>query len=175
MRDLGAPVHAYSFYANLQGEFPEQTGIAVVRCDGRVIAGIFLLYFRDTIISGWASSDRSYQRFNPNNLLYWDVIKGSCEDGYFTVKLSVCHSPPWTSNWNKVKHEMFYHITQNWHEKPLISHEVIVNLIGNTTTRKGLKIRAGLDENEYQSGVKILDKEMAEGDIEIDDFHGEWN
>jgi FemAB-related protein (PEP-CTERM system-associated) len=82
MRDLGAPVHAYSFYANLQGEFPEQTGIAVVRYDGRVIAGIFLLYFRDTVISGWASSDKSYQRFNPNNLLYWAVIKDGCETGY---------------------------------------------------------------------------------------------
>ena len=82
MRDLGAPVHAYSFYANLRGEFPEQTGIAVVRCDGRVIASIFLLYFRDTVISGWASSDKSYQRFNPNNLLYWAVIKDSCETGY---------------------------------------------------------------------------------------------
>jgi len=82
MRDLGAPVHAYSFYANLLGEFPEQTGIAVVRYDGRVIAGIFLLYFRDTVISGWASSDKSYQRFNPNNLLYWDVIKCGCEAGY---------------------------------------------------------------------------------------------
>ena len=82
MRDLGAPVHAHSFYANLQEEFPEQTRIAVVRCDGRVIAGIFLLYFRDTVISGWASSDKSYQRFNPNNLLYWAVIKDSCEGGY---------------------------------------------------------------------------------------------
>ncbi|VUT26077.1 MAG: FemAB family protein [Candidatus Methanolliviera sp. GoM_oil] len=82
MRDLGAPVHAHSFYANLQEEFPEQTQIAVVRCDGRVIAGIFLLYFRDTVISGWASSDKSYQRFNPNNLLYWAVIKDSCEGGY---------------------------------------------------------------------------------------------
>jgi len=82
MRDLGAPVHAYSFYANLLGEFPEQTGIVVVRCDGQVIAGTFLLYFKDTVISGWASSDKSYQRFNPNNLLYWEVIKDSCEVGY---------------------------------------------------------------------------------------------
>jgi FemAB-related protein (PEP-CTERM system-associated) len=82
MRDLGAPVHAYSLYANLLEEFPEQTGIAVVRCDEQVIAGIFLLYFRDTVISGWASSNKSYQRFNPNNLLYWAVVKDSCEAGY---------------------------------------------------------------------------------------------
>ena len=82
MRGLGAPVHAYSFYANLLSEFPDQTEIAVVRYERRVIAGIFLLYFRDTIISGWASSDKSYQRFNPNNLLYWEMVKHGCEEEY---------------------------------------------------------------------------------------------
>jgi uncharacterized membrane protein len=91
------------------------------------------------------------------------------------LKISVCHFPPGTSKWNKIEHRMFCHITQNWRGKPLVSHEVMVNLIGSTTTRKGLKIRAEMDENEYQTGIKISDKEMAELKIKKEDFHGEWN
>lgn len=75
--------------------------------------------------------------------------------------------------WNKIEHRMFCHITQNRRGKPLVSHEVVVNLIGSTTTRKGLKIRAGINENEYQIGIKISDKEMAELKIKKEDFHGE--
>jgi hypothetical protein len=91
------------------------------------------------------------------------------------LKISVCHFPPGTSKWNKIEHRMFCHITQNWRGKPLVSHEVMVNLIGSTTTRKGLKIRAEMDENEYQTGIKISDKEMAELKIRKENFHGEWN
>ena len=82
MRNLGAPVHAYSFFANLLSEFPEQTEISVIMYEGKVIAGAFLLDFKDTIISGWASSDKSYKNFNPNNLLYWEIIKKGCQEGY---------------------------------------------------------------------------------------------
>ena len=91
------------------------------------------------------------------------------------LNISVCHFPPGTSKWNKIEHRMFCHITQNWRGRPLVSHEIMVNLIGSTTTGKGLKIRAELDENEYQTGIKVSDKEMADVNIERDDFHGEWN
>ena len=91
------------------------------------------------------------------------------------MNISVCHFPPGTSKWNKIEHRMFCHITQNWRGKPLVSHEVMVSLIGSTTTRKGLKISAELDENEYQTGIKISDKELAWVNIERNDFHGEWN
>lgn len=91
------------------------------------------------------------------------------------LKISVCHFPPGTSKWNKIEHRMFCHITQNWRGKPLVSHEVMVNLIGSTTTKKGLKISAEIDRNGYQTGIKIYDKEMDELNIEKDDFHGEWN
>jgi len=70
---------------------------------------------------------------------------------------------------------MFCHITQNWRGKPLVSHEVMVNLIGSTTTKKGLKIRAEMDDNEYQTGIKISDKKLDEVNIEKEEFHGEWN
>ena len=63
--------------------------------------------------------------------------------------LSVSHLPPGTSKWNKIEHRLFCHITQNWRGKPLVSHEVIVNLIANTTTSKGLKVKAELDTSSY--------------------------
>ena len=70
---------------------------------------------------------------------------------------------------------MFSHITKNWRGKPLTSHEVIVNLIANTTTDAGLKIQAALDSKEYPTGIKISDKEMKALNLEKNAFHGEWN
>lgn len=89
--------------------------------------------------------------------------------------VSVCHFPPGTSKWNKIEHRMFSHITKNWRGRPLTSHEVIVNLIANTTTNAGLKIQSALDAKEYPTGIKISDKEMAAINLEKDSFHGEWN
>ncbi|SET71324.1 Rhodopirellula transposase DDE domain-containing protein [Nitrosomonas marina] len=91
------------------------------------------------------------------------------------VTIQVCHFPPGTSKWNKIEHRMFCHITQNWRGRPLLSRQVVVNLIGNTTTKAGLRIRAELDENRYQSGIKVTDDELATVVIERDKFHGEWN
>ena len=92
-----------------------------------------------------------------------------------SLKIAVCHFPPGTSKWNKIEHRMFCHITQNWRGKPLISHEVVVQLIGATTTKKGLKIDAGLDTATYPTGKKISDEQMDSVKIQRADFHGEWN
>jgi len=89
--------------------------------------------------------------------------------------IQVCHFPPGTSKWNKIEHRMFCHITNNWRGRPLVSREVVVNLIGDTTTEKGLRIRSKLDENTYQAGLKVSDEELAKLAIERDEFHGEWN
>ena len=89
--------------------------------------------------------------------------------------LQVCHFPPGTSKWNKIEHRMFCHITMNWRGRPLVSHEVVVNLIVNTTTRKGLKIRAELDEGLYAIGTVVSKVEMAGLKLERAEFHGEWN
>ena len=91
------------------------------------------------------------------------------------LTIQVCPFPPGTSKWNKIEHRMFCYITQNWRGRPLLSREVVVNLIGNTTTAGGLKIHAALDENTYQPGIKVSDQELAELAIEREDFHGEWN
>lgn len=91
------------------------------------------------------------------------------------LAVSVCHFPPGTSKWNKIEHRMFSHITRNWRGRPLTSHEVIVNLIANTTTNAGLKIQSALDAKEYPTGIKISEQEMGAINLEKSSFHGNWN
>jgi hypothetical protein len=91
------------------------------------------------------------------------------------MRIAVCHFPPGTSKWNKIEHRMFCHITENWRGRPLVSRSVVVNLIGNTRTKAGLKINAELDTNSYPTGVKVTDEELATVRIKKAKFHGEWN
>lgn len=91
------------------------------------------------------------------------------------IPISVSHFPPGTSKWNKIEHRLFSFITKNWRGKPLVSHEVIVNLIASTTTEKGLTVQAKLDRAKYPAGRKVSDREIAEIDLRRDSFHGEWN
>jgi hypothetical protein len=91
------------------------------------------------------------------------------------MPIHVSHFPPGTSKWNKIEHRMFCHITQNWRGRPLVSHEVVVNLIAKTTTRAGLRVRAELDRGNYPTGVTVSDTELGAVHIKPDDFHGEWN
>ena len=91
------------------------------------------------------------------------------------LAVHVCHYPPGTSKWNAIEHEMFSFITINWRAKPLVAYEVILELIRNTTTKKGLRIHAMLDEQEYKTGIKITNKQMKQINIQGDEFHPEWN
>lgn len=91
------------------------------------------------------------------------------------LSITVAHHPPGTSKWNRIEHRLFAFITQNWRGKPLISREVIVQLIGATTTDKGLDVQCCLDENEYPKAIKVSNAEMAGINLTRDDFHGEWN
>ena len=91
------------------------------------------------------------------------------------LPIQVCHFPPGTSKWNKIEHRMFCHITQNWRGRPLVSHEVIVQLIANTATTQGLKIRAQLDTGTYPVGNKVTDEEFALVKLKRHKFHGDWN
>jgi len=87
----------------------------------------------------------------------------------------VCHFLPGTSKWNKIEHRLFSAITQNWRGKPLVSHEVVVNLIGATTTAKGLSVKSELDTNQYLTGRIVSDAELSVIHIRRDTFHGDWN
>jgi transposase len=91
------------------------------------------------------------------------------------LEISVCHLPPGTSKWNKIEHRLFSFISQNWRGKPLVSHQVIVNLIAATTTKTGLRVRAEIDPAKYPKGVKVSKREVAAIRLERDTFHGEWN
>ncbi len=91
------------------------------------------------------------------------------------LTISVSHFPPGTSKWNKIEHRLFSFITQNWRGKPLISHEVIVNLIAATTTNGGLRVSCELDTNSYPKGIKVSDRQLAGMNLKKASFHGEWN
>ena len=91
------------------------------------------------------------------------------------LAVTICHFPPGTSKWNKIEHRLFCHITQNWRGKPLRTFETIVDLIGNTRTVTGLRVKAKLDPRSYKTGVEITRAQMLELKLCPDKFHGEWN
>ena len=91
------------------------------------------------------------------------------------LRISVCHFPPGTSKWNKIVHCMFCHSTENWRGRPLVSREVVVNLIGHTTTQTGLEIQSELNEHSYPTGREVTEQQMQSLSIKRDKFHGEWN
>jgi len=91
------------------------------------------------------------------------------------LSITVCHLPPGTSKWNKIEHRLFSFITTNWRGRPLVSHQVIVQLIGATTTKTGLEVRCELDPRAYPAGVKVSDDELLALNIVRHSFHGEWN
>ena len=91
------------------------------------------------------------------------------------IEINVHHLPPGTSKWNKIEHRLFSFISMSWRAKPLVSYRVIVDLIGATTTETGLTVRCELDTGRYPKGIAVTDREMAEIDLHLADFHGEWN
>ena len=91
------------------------------------------------------------------------------------LEITVSHFPPGTSKWNKIEHRLFSFITMNWRGKPLVSHEVIVNLIASTRTKGGLSVKCELDTKKYKKGVKVTDQELNKIQLDKHDFHGEWN
>jgi hypothetical protein len=91
------------------------------------------------------------------------------------MKLQICHFPPGTSKWNKIEHRLFSFITQNWRGKPLVSVQTIVNLIASTKTRKGLVVKAAIDDNHYETNIKVTDEELSRVKLKRHKFHGDWN
>ena len=89
--------------------------------------------------------------------------------------VTVAHLPPGTSKWNRIEHRLFAYISQNWRGKPLVSHQVIIQLIANTTTDTGLTVACRLDDTTYEKGIKVSNAAMKALDIRGDEFHPEWN
>ena len=111
---------------------------------------------------------------NGYRLRLWKVeLQRLVDDLQFPI--TVCHLPPGTSKWNKIEHRLFSFITQNWRGKPLVTHQVIVNLIAATTTTSGLVVRSRLDTRAYAKARRVSDAQLAEVHLEPHAFHGEWN
>jgi Rhodopirellula transposase DDE domain len=111
---------------------------------------------------------------NSNRTRIWKVELQRLADET-GLEIVVRHFPPGASKWNKIEHRLFSFISTNWRGKPLISHEVILNLIAATTTTTGLKVYARLDDRDYPKGVEVSDQQLAAVHLSRDKFHGEWN
>jgi hypothetical protein len=104
----------------------------------------------------------------------WKVALAELADE-LGIPIHICHFPPGTSKWNKIEHRLFCFITKNWRGRPLTSLQTIVELIGSTTTKAGLTVRAALDEATYETGIKVSNKELATVKLKRAEFHGDWN
>ena len=111
---------------------------------------------------------------NGNRTRLWKTELQALAD-HTGLQIRVCHFPPATSKWNKIEHRLFSFISQNWRGKPLVSRQVVVDLIAATTTRTGLKVYARLDERDYPDKTKVTDAQLAAVRLEGDPFHPEWN
>ncbi len=111
---------------------------------------------------------------NGNRTRLWktELQKLADETG---LAIRICHLPPGTSKWNQIEHRLFSFISQNWRGHPLVSLEVIINLIAATTTRTGLEVYAQLDERAYPDKIRVSDAELAAVQLESDSFHPDWN
>jgi hypothetical protein len=111
---------------------------------------------------------------NGSRLRAWKVHLQGLADR-LGIAVTVCHYPPGTSKWNKVEHRLFSFISMNWRGRPLLSYETVVNLIGGTTTKSGLRVKALLDKRKYEPGQKVADNEMRTLRLRPHGFHGDWN
>ena len=104
------------------------------------------------------------------------ILSGVAERfGETGLVIHLHHYPPGTSKWNKIEHRLFCHITQNWRGRPLTTRLGVVELIGATTTKTGLKVDSALDTRTYRKGIRVSKAEMESLDITGDRFHPEWN
>ncbi len=101
-----------------------------------------------------------------------ELAKLAAETG---LAITVCHLPPGTSKWNRIEHRLFSQITLNWRGRPLITHQVIVDLISATTTSTGLRVHCELDTEHYPTGLKYTSTDVDALPLTRHDFHGEWN
>jgi hypothetical protein len=123
---------------------------------------------RQLLICADAGGSNGYR----NRLWKLELHRFAAESG---LTITVCHFPPGTSKWNRIEHRLFAHISMNWRGRPLTSHQVIVDLIGATTTRTGLTVRAEHDTGTYPNGIKVTDAELTAVRLRAHQFHGEWN
>lgn len=111
---------------------------------------------------------------NGNRLRAWKLHLQQLADA-IGIPITVCHYPPGTSKWNKIEHRLSSFISLNWRGTPLVSYETVVNLIGSTRTRSGLKVKAILDTREYETGKAVSAKQLKALQLLGHSFHPDWN
>lgn len=130
------------------------------------------IYYHNMATSLLITADGGGSNSSKGRLWKYELQKLANELG---MAIEVVHFPPGTSKWNKIEHRLFSYISKNWRGRPLISYEVIVQLVGATQTAKGLKVNCELDSAEYKTGIKIKENKMEEINLIRNSFHGEWN
>jgi hypothetical protein len=130
------------------------------------------IYYHNNADSLLITADGGGSNSSKGKLWKYELQKFADETG---IAIEVLHFPPGTSKWNKIEHKLFSYISKNWRGKPLISYQVIVNLIANTITSTGLKVACEIDDKQYETGIEITDEQLAEVNISQNEFHGEWN
>jgi transposase len=130
------------------------------------------IYFHNNANSLLITADGGGSNSSKGRLWKFELQKFANETG---MNIEVVHFPPGTSKWNKIEHRLFSYISKNWRGRPLLSYEVIINLIASTKTAKGLDVECELDKGIYETGINITDKQMEEITIIKNLFHGEWN
>lgn len=123
---------------------------------------------KDLLITADAGGSNGYRR------RAWKMeLQAFANETGLTVH--VVHFPPGTSKWNKIEHRLFCHLSKNWRGRPLYNYTTVVQLIGSTTTKTGLTVKALLDEGKYPIGLRIENRDMTSINLTKSDWHGEWN
>ncbi len=130
------------------------------------------IYYHANATSLLITADGGGSNSSKGKLWKYELQKLANETG---MDLRVAHFPPATSKWNKIEHRLFSYISKNWRGRPLVSYQVMVQLIASTRTGTGLDVECEVDRGVYRTGVKISDAQMEEINIERSQFHGEWN
>lgn len=130
------------------------------------------IYYHNRADSLLITADGEGSNSSKGKLWKYELQKFANETG---LTLDIVHFPPGTSKWNKIEHRLFSYISKNWRGRPLVSYQVIVSLIAETKTTKGLKVACEIDNNEYETGIDISEEKYATINICPNKFHGEWN
>ncbi len=130
------------------------------------------IYYYNKANSLLITADGGGSNSSKGKLWKYELQKFANETG---MMIEVVHFPPGTSRWNKIEHRLFSYISKNWRGRPLISYEVVVNLIGSAQTSKGLTVDCEIDKRAYETGINIASNKMYEINLTPSSFHGEWN
>jgi hypothetical protein len=189
-RGKPAEVSAYDFPSQAQGKAIPYGAYDIARNRAVVNVGVThetAEFAVESIRRWWRMDGRRHYREAPRLLIWADSGGGngnrqrawklhlqelSDETG---LAITVCHYSPGTSKWNKIEHRLFSFISLNWKGKPRINFETVVNLIGGTRTKTGLKVKAILDTNQYETGVELSKKDMDRLHLTRHKTHPDWN